>query len=354
MADSKQSSVIFVGWINFKGKSQGGETMKNQLLIERLRQLGIKCLLVDFYKWKRHPWIFFKFVYYLIIHPRATLILSTTAKNIYPLLKLFHFLRVKRNIVHWVIGGQFGQLVLQGNYKSEILNEANHTLVESDKIVNELESCGVRGAMMVPNFKFITNRPTQISSFDPDHKRFLFLSRIMPEKGCDYILEAAKTLNQEGLKDNFSIDFYGEINEEYREVFIKKIKSIPNVSYCGYFDMRQKDAYHKLSVYDAMIFPTFWRSEGFPGVICDAFIVGLPILASDWAHNTYILEQGKTALIHPVHDVEALTNDMRNVINNNIDLQTMKKHAYMEIEKYDINNVLTEKLLKEIGIIEAN
>ena len=352
MANSKPSSVIFVGWINFNGKSQGGETMKNQLLIERLRQLGLKCLLVDFYKWKRHPWVFLRFAYYLISHPKSTLILSTTAKNIYPLLKLFHLLRIKRNIVHWVIGGQFGQLVVQGNYKPEILNEANHTLVESDIMVKELVSCGVKGVIKVPNFKYVTNRPEKKSSFNPNHKRFLFLSRIMPEKGCDYILEATKILNQEGLLDKFSVDFFGEINQEYRQDFLKKINETPNASYLGYFDMLMDNSYHKLAEYDAMLFPTYWRSEGFPGVVCDAFIAGLPILASDWAHNTCFLEQGKTALLHPVHNVDALAQDMRNVIENKVDLTAMKEYSYNEIEKYDINNVVSPQLLKEIGIFD--
>ncbi|MFQ7088249.1 MAG: hypothetical protein ACLRTD_28210 [Bacteroides sp.] len=51
--------------------------------------------------------------------------------------------------------------------------------------------------------------------------RFVFLSRIMKEKGCDDIIEAARQLNSTGFKDKYIIDFYGKIAETYKTDFLK-------------------------------------------------------------------------------------------------------------------------------------
>ena len=46
--------VIFVGWIN-KGKpADCGETMKNQLCIQKLEEFGIDCMQMDFKNWRKH------------------------------------------------------------------------------------------------------------------------------------------------------------------------------------------------------------------------------------------------------------------------------------------------------------
>lgn len=43
-----KSEAIIIGWIN-KGKpADCGETMKNQLMIRKLEELGIRCRQIDF------------------------------------------------------------------------------------------------------------------------------------------------------------------------------------------------------------------------------------------------------------------------------------------------------------------
>ena len=49
------NEAIVIGWIN-KGKSADcGETMKKQLMIKKLEELGVKCHQIDFKNWRRHP-----------------------------------------------------------------------------------------------------------------------------------------------------------------------------------------------------------------------------------------------------------------------------------------------------------
>lgn len=58
--------VIFVGWIN-KGKpADCGETMKNQLCIQKLEEFGIDCMQMDFKNWRKHPWVFVQLVFNIL------------------------------------------------------------------------------------------------------------------------------------------------------------------------------------------------------------------------------------------------------------------------------------------------
>ena len=213
---------------------------------------------------------------------------------------------------------------------------------------------GVTNARFVSNFKPIPYYPDLEKALAARAKsesmRFVFLSRVMPDKGCDYILEAVRQLNAKGLQHRFSVDFYGKIDAAYREQFLKEVGLLDNVVWHGLLDLRIPEGYDTLSSYHAMLFPTFHPSEGFAGVMIDAFIAALPVLASDWAHNTEAITDGKQGVIYPVHNIEALTDTMEKCILGQVDLLAMARNARAEAPKYEAKNALSEDFLKSIGL----
>ena len=89
---------------------------------------------------------------------------------------------------------------------------------------------------------------------------------------------------------------------------MQKLNDLDNANYNGLLDLRTNEGYDTLATYHAMIFPTYWKGEGFAGVFIDAFIAGLPVLASDWAYNAEILSGEQLGLVYATHDVTALAN----------------------------------------------
>lgn len=345
--------VIIVGWIN-KGKpADCGETMKNQLIIQKLEGMGIKCYQEDFKGWRLHPWIILQLVWDLVVHKNSTLILSTSPKNIYLFMKVLKKIHWRQNTVHWVIGGNFGNEVEQGKFDADVVRYMRHTLVESHFMVEQLEGFGIKGVKEVPNFKPITHYPGLRKKYPESEMglRFVFLSRIMPEKGCDYILEAAKLLNAEGYEERYIIDFYGKEEDTYKTRFKQTIDELKNVHYKGFLNLRVDEGYDTLSNYDMMLFPTYWEGEGFAGIFIDAFVCGLPIIATDWAHNTAFLTEGETALFVPVHDVTALHKKMKECIEGYYDINEMAYNCQNQAERYNVDNVITKELLEEIGVL---
>jgi glycosyltransferase involved in cell wall biosynthesis len=346
--------VLFVGWVNQGKAPVDGETTKNQYIIAELRK-HCKVTVLDFYQKNRHPWIYFQALWAFIIQPKATIILSTSAKNVYGMLKLFKALNVRRDIIHWVIGGAFGKHIQEGRFKAGIFNYVKYNLVQCKGMIAELESAGVNNAKFVSNFKPITYYPDLEKAIADrqasDKLRFVFLSRIMPDKGCDYLLKAIQMLNGKGLQDKFVVDFYGKIDASYQKTFMQKLNNLGNANYKSLLDLRTTEGYDTLATYHAMVFPTYWKGEGFAGVFIDAFIAGLPVLASNWAYNAEILSGEQLGLVYPTHDVTALANTMERCIQGKVDLTGMAIRARAEAIKYQADRVMTEEYLKSIKLL---
>lgn len=328
----KQSTkgVIVIGWINNGKQADCGETMKNQLMIQRLTTLGVKCRIIDIKGWRKRPWIFMQLVWDLIVHKNDTILYSSTATNTYPMMKIMYRIGWKQKTVHWVIGGLFGERVKNGFFDRNVIRTIDHTLVESPLMKEQLDDCGIRNVIVVPNFKPITYYPDIGWKKDvcPERrKRFVYLSRIIPQKGCNYILEAARKLNAYGLRNKYIIDFYGKIDNEYKAHFLQAISELNNVQYNGFLDLSMNAGYDTLSSYDMMLFPTFWQGEGFVGIFIDAMISGLPMIATDWMHNKYFLKEGKSAIFIPIHNANALAAKMKDCIQGKYDLYTMAQNC---------------------------
>lgn len=350
-----KNEAIVIGWINTGKPADCGETMKNQLMIQKLESLGVKCRQVDFKNWRKHPWVFLQLAWDLVAHKDNTIIFSTSIVNVYPMMKLMYKLKWKQPTVHWVIGGSLGTHVQNRTFDKKVIGYMDWTIVESPIMVEQLEGNGVKGVFQLPNFKPITYYPNiqnRIDSLGKRSLKFVFLSRIMAEKGCDYILECAKQLNGMGLKDKYSIDFYGKVADTYKEVFYQKVETLENVNYQGFLNLRENAGYDKLAEYDMMLFPTYWKGEGFAGVFIDAFVSGVPMLASDWAHNRQFMKENDTALFVPVHDIPALRDKMKECIEGKHPLGEMAKNCQKYAETYNVDKVITKELLEKIGLIK--
>lgn len=350
----KNKEAIVVGWINTGKPADCGETMKNQLLIQKLESLDIRCHLIDFKNWRKHPWVFLKLAWFLLFRRDCSLVFSTSTKNVYPLMKLMKKIHWKQHSILWVIGGLMGENTVKGVFSPDVIDYMDWILVESKIMVEQLNSVGVDHVLHVPNFKPISYYPNidrRLESRQNGRKlEFVFLSRIMPEKGCDYILQSVSKLNELGLENQFEVSFYGKIAPSYEKKFLSDVETLENVQYKGFLDLTRRAGLDELSRYDVMLFPTYWKGEGFAGIFMDSFICGVPMIASDWAHNRQFMEENETAMFVPVHDVSALTKKMKECIEGVIDLTKMSKKCQKTAPMYDVDNVVTGDLLKKIGL----
>lgn len=93
--------------------------------------------------------------------------------------------------------------------------------------------------------------------------------------------------------------------------------------------------------YDVVPDLLVWR--GFPGIVIDAYIASVPLIASDWNMNTEVITE-KTGVIIPPKDEEALYVAMKNCILGRYDLSAMKRNCLNEAK-----NTTTKKFFPDIS-----
>lgn len=153
-----RKDIVFVGWISKDAVPVVGETVKNQYIIEELKKY-CEVIELDFYQKNKHPWIYLQAVWAFVWHPHASIILSTSAKNVYSMLSLMKCMGVKRHIIHWVVGGAFPQLVKEGRFKADVFNYVSLNLVQCKDMIRQLEDAGIHNGKFVSNFKKIDYYP---------------------------------------------------------------------------------------------------------------------------------------------------------------------------------------------------
>lgn len=339
--------LIFIGPI-LKGKQAiSGGTMKNQLFLQRFSEVFDQVVTVDTFHWQKRPFLFVELLWTLTFNYGAKVVISCEAMA--PIIiKFLYYVRLKKEVFYWVIGSGFVERINKGALKPRPFKYLRRIIVQSPAMVESLNRAGVNNAVYIPNSKPIYNIPPVDHS--EGKTRFVFLSRIQAEKGCDLIRNCVQRLNSEGLSEEFSVDFYGFKMPGYD--FDDAMEGIQNVAYKGILDMKGEEGYKRLSQYDVFLFPTFYAGEGFPGVVIDAYIAGVPLIASDWHFNAEVIADGETGVLIPPQDEESLYSAMKSFVVNKAIINEMSAACKKRAKQYDVNSVLSEAQLKKLNLID--
>ena len=187
---------------------------------------------------------------------------------------------------------------------------------------------------VIPNFKKFESKLSH-NAKESGIFKFVFIGRISKPKGILEIIEASSILIKENSILDFQVHFYGPRAED-----IEFPENLPIV-YKGYLDImnNQQASYETLSDYSCMLFPTYWQGEGFPGVIIDAYVASLPIIATDWNMNKEVVEDGKTGMIITIKDSKALASAMLKMMENPEMVATMSQNSLNKAKAYHIDAV---------------
>lgn len=344
-----RTGILFIGGVG-RATDYGGELTKNKNIISRLQELYIPIHVIDTYQARRKIWRLWKLPFLLLFYRKLPIVFSTSYGNIYLLHRLISWLQPNRPIILWVIGGNLHIAIKEGLYEKYLFQKLNHILVEGKAIKEGLASQGIQNVIVVPNFKEVTKlRPSKKKIYYDgiETLRVIFFSRIVPEKGCDIIIEVMKQLNRYGYESRIKLDFYGPIDESYRSTFLSNIVTLSNVEYKGILDLRSSMGYEVLNTYHLTLFPTYWSGEGFPGIIVDSFIAGLPIIASRWGINSELINE-RTGFLVPPHSSTEVVEILKHVLDGEIDINKLSENVTKKSSMYDVGNVISRQLIEQI------
>lgn len=340
--------ILFIGDCgNFKNTSNGVYA-KNIQLFNRLKEVFVTLKHVNTNNWKKKPSVLLNVLRSIWQYRKKDIIISLNTYSSYKLIKIVKRLFPSIRLNYFVIGGILPNFISQLEMKQrECYSIVKWFMVESQEMKRKMELLGYKNVIHIPNFKKIAYIPEKSTETSVPF-RFVFLSRIIPEKGCDLIMEATRRINKEIGEDKFLVHFYGKIDDSYESQFLKIINEIPNAEYKGFLNLADVSNYDVLASYSAMLFPTFWKGEGFPGILIDAMIAGTPVIASEWGYNTEIIENGTTGIIIKSKNVDELANAMNSFICNHSKVAEMTRHCRIQAMEYDTAKVLNKDLFAKI------
>lgn len=340
--------ILFIGSLEYPNIPKAGDSVKNQFLMEFFRQYRTVDY-IDTFQWRRRPWVLLRVLWSLCFGAYKNIVYSVSNESAYHLTRLFTTIPHRKRVIYSMIGGYTPVKIKQGIYQAEPFRKLDKILVEADKVVDMYEALGIYNAKRVYNFKPYSYLP-DVRVAHTDSVKFVFLSRLTELKGVFLILQAVDILNERGFQGQYEVDFYGAIMPEIHDRFLSEVARYNEVRYNGFLNLRVEKNYTILSQYDAMLFPTMHPTEGFPGVIADAAIAGVPVIASAWNYADELVAQPQSGYVIPVGDVEALANQMQYVVEHRDENERLRANCLHAAENYKMENVLTPGLLQELGI----
>lgn len=142
---------------------------------------------------------------------------------------------------------------------------------------------------------------------------FLFVGRIVRDKGINELVSAFSKLNVEYPKTRlFLVGDYENKLDPVDASTKNEIRHNVNIISVGRKAGNDLLAYYAAS--DCFVFPSY--REGFPNTVLEAGAMDLPCIVTDINGSREIIRDGYNGLIIPAHDEDSLYNAMKRMIEN--------------------------------------
>ena len=135
---------------------------------------------------------------------------------------------------------------------------------------------------------------------------FLFVGRVMHEKGVDELFAAAKRMKQE-YGDDVEFHIVGSFEEGYKPL-MDELEQAGVVKYHGY----QSDMKRFYAMASCVVLPSY--HEGMSNVLLEAAASGRPLITSDIPGCREAVENGVSGYLCPARDADALYEAMRRFV----------------------------------------
>jgi glycosyltransferase involved in cell wall biosynthesis len=155
------------------------------------------------------------------------------------------------------------------------------------------------------------------------------VTRLMPSKGNEYLIEAVKEITARHPRARVYIAGEGELEASLREQ-ARALALGERLVFLGF----QRDIAAVLAAYDIVVFPSLW--EGTPLTAFEALASGKPIVATDADGLLDILTDRKDALVVPKRNAGALARAVIDVIEQPGLAERLAREARHTGAKYDI------------------
>lgn len=332
-------------WGQFGGGKQvaDGQAVKTIIITDELRaRYGAdKVFTVDTNNWKKNP---FKLFW-------GTLKMNATCENVCILpadngfkvcVPLLNFTNVffRKKLYYIVIGGFLPELLKRKPRYLKMLSKYEAHFPETENLKRDMEAAGMKRVYVLDNLKKLnTLSPEEVRVCEDREVRVCTFARITEEKGVAYAVEAVRMANEALGGKYIRLDMYGMCPSAYQETFDKILeKNGDFVTYGGVVDFDKTT--ETLKGYFAMLFPTYYHGEGFPGTVIDAYNAAIPMIATRWNYNADVIEDGVNGILVPIKDAKAMCDALLELYHNRDRAYEIAMNNLKAAEQYTPDKVL--------------
>lgn len=141
-----------------------------------------------------------------------------------------------------------------------------------------------------------------------DVVHFLFVARLLKEKGIELYLSAAKRIKQK--HENVMFHICGGCDDPKYLEAVNKAEAAGYIRYHG----EQKDMIPYFQMAHCVVHPSYYP-EGMSNVLLEAAASARPVIATDRSGCRETVTAGKTGFIIPIKDEEALVQALEDFLN---------------------------------------
>ncbi|ANU17913.1 glycosyltransferase family 1 protein [Planococcus maritimus] len=177
-----------------------------------------------------------------------------------------------------------------------------------------------------------------------DNLNFIFIGRIMKDKGIDQYLEAAREVKIMYPKVNFNvIGFIEKSQSQYNELIDKYVEE-GYINYLGY----QSDVKPYIQASSCLIQPSH-GGEGLSNVLLETAATGRALIASNIPGCRETIEEGVNGYTFKKKNTQSLVNKIEQFINlSYAEKKEMGNKSRMKMEKKFSRDVVVNAYMKEI------
>ncbi|GJQ26860.1 MAG: hypothetical protein HBSAPP02_18920 [Phycisphaerae bacterium] len=204
-----------------------------------------------------------------------------------------------------------------------IVRRCDLYLAQTKQLVAEAQAAGLRRVEWYATSRPMSDAAPTVEASRPCRK-FVFLGHVKPLKGIEELIAAG-----ERMENDVTIDVYGPLMDGLTE---SRFAKLTRVRYRG--TIPAGTGVRVLQDYDAMVFPTYWPGEGYPGVVIEAFAAGLPVIATRWRNIPEIVDDSCGLLIEP-RNVDALHDAMQKLVRDAALFRRLRQGALRQRDFFD-------------------
>lgn len=203
-------------------------------------------------------------------------------------------------------------------------------------IVNQDKTCVLNGAGVNLEEYSFCEYPTD------GETRFLFIGRVMKEKGVDELFEVAKKIKSE--YENAYFDIVGPMEDNYKEQ-IDELVGKGIIEYYGY----QEDVKPFIERCHCFVLPSY--HEGMANTLLEAGAIGRPLITSRIHGCMEAVEEGKSGLLCKREDSNDLYRVIKIFLEKDYDQRKeMGKAGRRKMGELFDKKKVVEKTVRVIGV----